>query len=102
MLIHKFAIIASSSGHDFVMLSPYSHLKLSREETTDMGLSVWQIALVALIFILLFGRGKIPTLMTDLAEGIKGFKKGIKEDVAEPELEKPVISDDTTHPSDKL
>ncbi|MBT0587583.1 twin-arginine translocase TatA/TatE family subunit [Alteromonas oceanisediminis] len=53
-----------------------------------MGLSVWQIALVALIFILLFGRGKIPALMTDLASGIKNFKHGIKDD-AEPSSSPP-------------
>lgn len=42
-----------------------------------MGLSFWQIALVVILFLLLFGRGKIPQLMTDLAEGIKSFKKGV-------------------------
>lgn len=44
-----------------------------------MSLSIWQIVLVALLFILLFGRGKIPQLMGDLAEGIKSFKKGVRE-----------------------
>lgn len=44
-----------------------------------MSLSIWQILLVGLLFILLFGRGKIPALMTDLAAGIKSFKHGIKE-----------------------
>lgn len=56
-----------------------------------MSLSVWQIALVALLFILLFGRGKIPALMGDLAQGIKSFKKEIKD--ADPELEKEQTSD---------
>ncbi|WP_036187034.1 twin-arginine translocase TatA/TatE family subunit [Marinimicrobium agarilyticum] len=45
-----------------------------------MGLSVWQIALVAVLFLLLFGRGKIPQLMGDLADGIKSFKKGVADD----------------------
>lgn len=44
-----------------------------------MGLSFWQIALVVVLFLLLFGRGKIPQLMGDLAEGIKSFKKGVGE-----------------------
>lgn len=44
-----------------------------------MSLSIWQILLVGLLFILLFGRGKIPSLMADLATGIKNFKHGIKE-----------------------
>jgi sec-independent protein translocase protein TatA len=35
--------------------------------------------------LLLFGRGKIPQLMGDVAKGIKSFKKGMKEDVDDPE-----------------
>lgn len=50
-----------------------------------MGLSVWQIALVAVLFLLLFGRGKIPQLMGDLADGIKSFKKGVADDSDEKE-----------------
>lgn len=45
-----------------------------------MGLSFWQIALVVLLFLLLFGRGRIPQLMTDLAQGIKSFKQGVAAD----------------------
>jgi len=45
-----------------------------------MGLSFWQIALVVLLFVLLFGRGKISDLMGDVAKGIKSFKKGMSED----------------------
>ena len=53
-----------------------------------MGLSVWQIAIVVILFVLLFGRGKISDLMGDVAKGIKSFKKGMSEDeveVAKPE-----------------
>ena len=45
-----------------------------------MGLSLWQLLLIAVLFLLLFGRGKIPALMTDLAAGIKNFKSGLRED----------------------
>ena len=38
-----------------------------------------QIALVALLIILLFGRGKISDLMGDVAKGITSFRKGLKE-----------------------
>ena len=44
-----------------------------------MSLSVWQIAVGAVLFLLLFGRGKIPQLMGDLAEGIKSFRKGVSD-----------------------
>ena len=45
-----------------------------------MGLSFWQIAIVVVLLVLLFGRGKISALMGDLAKGIKSFKKGMAED----------------------
>ena len=48
-----------------------------------MGLSVWQILLVVVLFLLLFGRGKIPQLMGDLAEGIKSFRSGLGKGEAE-------------------
>jgi sec-independent protein translocase protein TatA len=45
-----------------------------------MGLSFWQIAIVVLLVVLLFGRGKLSSLMGDLAKGIKSFKSGMAED----------------------
>ena len=44
-----------------------------------MGISFWQIAIVVVIVVLLFGRGKISSLMGDVAKGIKSFKKGISD-----------------------
>ncbi len=43
-----------------------------------MSIAHW--AIVAVIVFLLFGAGKLPRLMGDVAEGIKAFKKGMKED----------------------
>ena len=40
----------------------------------------WQIIIVALLVVLLFGRGKISEMMGDVAKGINSFKKGLKED----------------------
>ena len=45
-----------------------------------MGISFWQIAIVVVLVVLLFGRGKISSLMGDVAKGIKSFKKGISSD----------------------
>jgi sec-independent protein translocase protein TatA len=42
--------------------------------------SIWHWAIVILIVVLLFGRGKISDLMGDVAKGIKSFKKGLSED----------------------
>jgi sec-independent protein translocase protein TatA len=42
--------------------------------------SVWHWVVVLVVVILLFGVGKIPRLAGDLAQGIKAFKAGIRED----------------------
>ena len=44
-----------------------------------MGISIWQIVLVLVIILILFGAGKIPRVMGDVAKGIKRFKAGMKE-----------------------
>ena len=44
------------------------------------AMSFWHWALVILVVVLLFGRGKISDLMGDVAKGIKSFKKGMADD----------------------
>jgi len=44
-----------------------------------MGISFWQIAIVVVLVVLLFGRNKISGLMGDVAKGIKSFKKGMSD-----------------------
>lgn len=48
-----------------------------------MSLGFGEIAILAVILLLFFGAGKIPKLMGDLAGGIKEFKKGMREEMAE-------------------
>ena len=48
-----------------------------------MSIGIWQIAIVVILVVLLFGRGKISSLMGDVAEGIKSFKKGMASDVSD-------------------
>ena len=45
-----------------------------------MSIGFWQIAIVVVLVVLLFGRGKISDLMGDVAKGIKSFKKGMSDD----------------------
>ena len=46
-----------------------------------MGNIGWSgIIIVAVLVILLFGRGKISSIMGDVAKGIKSFKKGMTDD----------------------
>lgn len=42
-------------------------------------IGIWQIVIVAVVIILLFGRGKISAVMGDVAKGINSFKKGLNE-----------------------
>ncbi|MBB6483629.1 twin-arginine translocase TatA/TatE family subunit [Rhizobium lusitanum] len=44
------------------------------------SLSIWHWLIVLAIALLLFGRGKIPELMGDVAKGIKSFKKGMSDE----------------------
>ncbi|OCP17076.1 MULTISPECIES: twin-arginine translocase TatA/TatE family subunit [unclassified Ensifer] len=44
------------------------------------SLSIWHWLIVLVVVLLLFGRGKIPELMGDVAKGIKSFKKGMNDD----------------------
>ena len=58
-----------------------------------MSIGFWQIAVVVILVVLLFGRGKISSLMGDVAKGIKSFKKGMATDVTD-ESDQKNISDD--------
>ena len=50
--------------------------------------SIWQLLIVLVIVLLLFGRGKIPQLMGDMAKGIKSFKRGMNDDDKKDNIEK--------------
>ena len=48
--------------------------------------SIWHWLIVLVVVLVLFGgRGKIPSLMGDVAKGIKTFKSNIKDETAESE-----------------
>jgi sec-independent protein translocase protein TatA len=44
------------------------------------GASIWHWIIVGIVVMLLFGRGKISEMMSDVAKGIKAFKKGMSEE----------------------
>lgn len=43
------------------------------------GLGHWEIILILIIVLIIFGAGKLPTVAGELAKGIKSFKDGLKE-----------------------
>jgi sec-independent protein translocase protein TatA len=48
----------------------------------------WQIAIVVVLVVLLFKRGKISSFMGDLAKGIKSFKKGLSDETPNNNVDK--------------
>lgn len=59
------------------------------------GIGIWQILIVALVVLVLFGRGRISEMMGDFGKGISSFKKGMNEAdapqaPAKPQIEAPV------------
>lgn len=55
------------------------------------GISIWQLLIIALIIVLLFGTKKLRTLGGDLGSAVKGFKKAISDE--EPAAKKDADAD---------
>ena len=53
-----------------------------------MSIGAGQLILILLAILILFGAGKIPSVMGDLAKGIKAFKKGMNEEDPKEDLKK--------------
>lgn len=43
------------------------------------GISIWQLLIIFVIIVLLFGTKKLRTLGTDLGSAVKGFKKAVND-----------------------
>ena len=66
-----------------------------------MSIGFWQIAIVVILLVLLFGRGKISSLMGDVAKGIKSFKKGMASNLTDEDKTPKNISEDNQDTSNK-
>ncbi len=55
------------------MIEPHTQLMF-------LAPSTWQLVIIVLLVVLLFGKGKVSDLMGDFAKGIKSFKKGLSEE----------------------
>jgi sec-independent protein translocase protein TatA len=71
-----------------------------RQEDVKMQMGPWQILVIAIVVLVLFGRGKISSLMGEVGKGITSFKKGIKEGSDEIEREAAEAAKDVT-PAEK-
>ena len=65
-----------------------------------MSIGFWQIAIVVILVVLLFGRGKISSLMGDVAKGIKSFKKGLATDPTEDTQPKNITENEDSNNQD--
>lgn len=65
-----------------------------------MGLSLPHLIVLALVVLVLFGRGRISEMMGDFGKGIKSFKQGMSEETDRPATPPPAqISAPTADPS---
>lgn len=53
------------------------------------SIGVWQVLLILAIVLIIFGAGKLPRVMGDVAKGVKNFKEGMKEEDRAEETESP-------------
>lgn len=56
-----------------------------------MSIGIWQVVLILMIVLIIFGAGKLPRVMGDVAKGIKSFKSGMKDDEEETPAEAPRV-----------
>jgi len=59
------------------------------------GIGIWQLVIVAVIVVLLFGTKKLRNLGTDLGSAVKGFKKSVS-DENEEKISNEAISEKST------
>jgi sec-independent protein translocase protein TatA len=54
------------------------------------GLNIWHLLILAVVVMLLFGKGRLSDFMGDAAKGIKSFKKGLADEEDQPPVSRPV------------
>lgn len=59
-------------------------------------IGIWQIVIIGVVAILLFGRGKISAIMGDVAQGINAFKRGMRDGAQEDREERRIGEDGET------
>ena len=53
-----------------------------------MGISIWQLVIILLIVLLLFGAKRLRNVGSDLGSAVKGFKKAVSEEEEKTDTEK--------------
>jgi len=76
-------------GHKFYIID----VSILRPGVVIMSIGPWQIILILVIVLIIFGAGKLPRVAGDLAKGIKNFKSGMSEDDKEADDKKEISSE---------
>ncbi|MNN43651.1 Sec-independent protein translocase protein TatA [compost metagenome] len=56
------------------------------------GISIWQLLIILLIVVMLFGTKRLKSLGSDVGEAIKGFRKSVNagdEEASKPQVDEP-------------
>lgn len=53
--------------------------------------SIWHVILVLLVVLVVFGAGKLPNVMGDMAKGVRAFKRGLNDDDAKDGAAQPPV-----------
>ncbi len=59
------------------------------------GISIWQLLIILLLVVVLFGTGKLRRVGTDMGHAIRGFKRGLRGDGEESSATQQEVSSDT-------
>ena len=60
------------------------------------GFSLWHWLIVGIVILLLFGKGRFSSMMGDVAQGLKSFKKGMAEEDDVPPAQRSLTRDPVT------
>lgn len=63
--------------------------------------SIWHWLVVGILVLLLFGKGRFSSMMGDVAQGIKSFKKGMAEEDAPPAATPKIAAEPTVIDAEK-
>lgn len=61
------------------------------------GFSLWHWLIVGIVILLLFGKGRFSSMMGDVAQGLKSFKKGMAEEDDVPAAQRSLTRDAAPH-----
>jgi sec-independent protein translocase protein TatA len=89
------------AGHAKPLASVSGAANCGSFEESIMQMGPWQILVIGVVVLILFGRGKVSSLMGEVGKGITAFKKGVDDGKKEIEAASEAARDVTPAPADK-